>query len=295
VSRRNLRQSPTWGVLGLNGWRGWVNLRTLHGYVYLRWQHWYAAFLLHRVNPVGGNRARRWLSQRYHGKVLAPELARRVIQLDREILSQDLERVIPYPMARQIVLTAPPRLVAYECACRQARAHPCQPTQVCLFVGDPIAAFMLEHHPQQARELGRAEALELLEAEHARGHVHTAWFKEALGERFYVLCNCCACCCAGIQMMKQYNVPFLAPSGYVARLEPSRCRGCGRCLEVCAFGALRLEARTLRVDAQVCMGCGVCADRCPAGALTLELEPRRGQPLCIDARPVLGGHPVCSA
>ncbi len=142
---------------------------------------------------------------------------------------------------------------------------------------------MLEHHPGDARELSRDEALALLADEHARGHVHTAWFKEALGERFYVICNCCACCCAGIEMLRRHRVPFLAPSGYVARLDRDTCTGCGLCAACCAFAAIQVEAGQPRVDSQTCMGCGVCVDGCPARALTLVREPQRGMPLDVGA------------
>jgi ferredoxin len=150
---------------------------------------------------------------------------------------------------------------------------------------------MLDHHPREARELGRAEALALLAAEHARGHVHTAWFKEALGERFYVICNCCACCCAGIEMMRRHGVPFLASSGYVARLDADRCRDCGRCATVCAFAALGPDEGRPQIDPETCMGCGVCVDTCPAGALSLALEPRRGTPLRPDDLAVPAARP----
>jgi tetratricopeptide (TPR) repeat protein len=49
--------------------------------------------------------------------------------------------------------------------------------------------------------LSPAEAVEILEAEHRRGHVHAAYFKDACLDRFYVICNCCKCCCGGIDAM----------------------------------------------------------------------------------------------
>jgi hypothetical protein len=39
-----------------------------------------------------------------------------------------------------------------------------------------------------------AEALDLLRAEHERGHLHSAWFKDVMLNRFYAICNCCKCC-----------------------------------------------------------------------------------------------------
>ncbi len=265
-----------------SGWLRLFHLRVLHGYLYLRWQHLYAWIALHIVEPLAWNRLRRWYAARYHAKVLSHDQARRIVRVDRPIPLQDLERVIPYRTARHIVLTARPRLVAFECACRHARRHPCQPTQVCLFVGDPGASFMLEHHPRDARELTRQEALELLDAEHDRGHVHTAWFKAAMADRFYVICNCCPCCCAGIQVMKSSGAPFLASSGYEVEFDPELCANCGRCVEWCPFEAIHAAPDRPRIDAAACMGCGVCVDHCPAGALTLRRAPGRGTPLEVE-------------
>lgn len=88
-----------------------------------------------------------------------------------------------------------------------------------------------------------------------------------------------------------YNVPSWA-TAFVHRLArvrpqlfPSKCVGCGRCVEVCPAGAISRQSqpldsrgRTRRVlarppvfDLDVCVGCLCCVEVCPVGAL----EPRR--------------------
>ncbi len=62
-------------------------------------------------------------------------------------------------------------------------------------------------------------------------------------------------------------------SGIVARVNERLCRGCGRCVEVCKFGAPSLVerasgARVARVNPVMCKGCGACAAACPTGAMT---------------------------
>jgi len=62
--------------------------------------------------------------------------------------------------------------------------------------------------------------------------------------------------------------------GKRARIEPDQCTGCGKCREVCRFGAVspdgpansRLE-KTFRIDPIACEGCGVCAWFCPEKAI----------------------------
>ena len=46
-----------------------------------------------------------------------------------------------------------------------------------------------------------------------------------------------------------------------------QCSGCGRCIQVCNAGAIRLAAGTNKVvSAGTCQGCGKCCAVCPSGA-----------------------------
>ena len=61
-------------------------------------------------------------------------------------------------------------------------------------------------------------------------------------------------------------------SGVVARVNEALCRGCGRCVEICPFGAPTLVEGAsglpvARVNAIMCKGCGACASVCPTGAM----------------------------
>lgn len=193
---------------------------------------------------------------------------------------RDLEQVIPYRLARNLVLHGPPDIAVFECPCRATRAQPCQPTQVCMIVGQPFVDFILEHHPQQSRRITQNEAVELLRAEHERGHVHAAYFKDVMLDCLYAICNCCKCCCGGIEAMTKYGVPMLASSGYVAQVDYARCTACGDCNDVCPFGALSLDKRG-EVNWKKCMGCGVCVERCMCQAVTLVRDARKGVPLDV--------------
>lgn len=119
------------------------------------------------------------------------------------------------------------------------------PLDVCLIVGEPFAEFVIEHHPHQ-------EAIAILAAEDERGHVHHAFFKDAMLGRSYAICNCCSCCCGAMQA-HQNGAPMLAPSGYVARLEAGLYLGCGTCQDYCHFGALSLGALMAMIDPSLCM------------------------------------------
>ena len=277
---RPLRPS-SWKAMQKSGLRRFLNFSVLHGYIYGRWTNQYISLSINYILPRLGQRGRKWCSDRYHSKVLTQEQAEAIITLAQEIPLRDLEQIIPYPMARDLVLQGPPDVAIYECGCRHARANPCQPTQVCMVIGQPFVDFVLEHNPQSSRRLTQNEALELLRAEHERGHLHSAWFKDVLLDRFYAICNCCKCCCGGIEAMTKYGIPIMASSGYVAEVKKDLCTACGNCVDACPFDASSIREESSVVEWEKCMGCGVCVGQCSNQARVLMRDQRKGMPLDV--------------
>jgi len=270
--------TPGGGGGGGGSRRGGV-LNALHGYVYGRWPYQYIDFCVHKLLPrMRSPRLKQWWADHYHGKVLPTELACAIIKLDHDIKRTDLEQVIPYPIARDILLSGSPKVTLLECPCRHARENPCQPTQVCMVVGG--GDFTLEHLPQRSRRVTQDEALAVLHAEHERGHVHTAYFKDACDHKFYAICNCCSCCCGGLEAMVKHDVPMVASSGFVAEVDELGCIACGDCEAACPFEAVKLNGRAQVIWAK-CMGCGVCEGLCETGAMTLVRDERKGIPLDV--------------
>jgi len=53
--------------------------------------------------------------------------------------------------------------------------------------------------------------------------------------------------------------------------DKASCIGCGKCLNVCKYGAIS-KSESLLIDHRKCVGCGDCATSCPTRALTLKGE-----------------------
>ena len=272
----------------------------LHGYIYGRWPYLYIGIgkgdhpLSKRFAPAFG-----WINKliakrkpdelpqtgigfadTYHGKTIPLETASRLVSIDEEVRIPDLEQVIPYKRARSIILQNPDHIVALDCPCRMAKPAPCLPLDVCLIVGEPFASFVHEHHPDHSRRITREEAVAILQAEDERGHVHHAFFKDAMLDRFYAICNCCECCCGAMQAQRN-GTPMLASSGYISHVDTDLCLGCGDCTEYCQFHALEVVDGMNHVIYEKCMGCGVCTSKCEYGALSLVRDDAKGLPLEI--------------
>ena len=61
-----------------------------------------------------------------------------------------------------------------------------------------------------------------------------------------------------------------------------RCVRCGKCVKVCATGAIMVDEDIFRVDSSRCNGCGQCVERCRQEALSLRYSGE--EPFGIEPR-----------
>lgn len=223
----------------------------------------------------------------YHAKIVKLQDAIKLVTQKEDVNISPPETVMPFKIARDIILHHPDSIAVGTCPCRAASPNSClpPPMEVCLFLGDPYASF-IAHHNQQYRKISQEEAVKVLEFSHEKGFVQCAYFEKAAGNRLDAICNCCDCCCLGIKMWNLLDgtVPILAPSGYVSEVNDD-CNGCGICAEnTCRFHAISMDedGQKAVINIHKCMGCGVCEDVCPTGALSLRREPSKGDPLDIE-------------
>ena len=216
----------------------------------------------------------------YHGKVMQLDSAKKLVSVNRQIQLTNLEHVIPYSLARDLIISKSNPLILLECPCRASYEKPCLPLDVCIVMGDPFVRFVAEHHPDRSRLIDKHEAIDVLTAEAERGHVHHAFFKEAVMGRFFAICNCCACCCGAMQAQRN-GIPMLASSGFVSAVNNAECTGCGTCAKYCQFNAINIDDIAV-VDPSLCKGCGVCESRCPRHAITMQRDFNRSAPLDLD-------------
>ena len=232
---------------------------------------------------------RNHISETYHGKVVRLDDAAKFITIKKNIELKDLDQVLPYRHAKDIILKNPQNIVVYDCPCRGQKSNPCEPIDVCLIVGDPFVDLVRMVQPFRSRRITSEKALMILKEEDQRGHVHTAWFKTVMLNRFYAICNCCKCCCLGMKFMLEYNMKTVLPSGYRAVIGED-CVGCGECAKYCQFDAIEIisisingkKKKKSKVISERCFGCGICESKCGKENISLILDAENGIPLNIE-------------
>jgi ferredoxin len=138
---------------------------------------------------------------------------------------------------------------------------------------DKLPRFIPE---KEKYHLSREEAIERFRKHNKKGYIGTIWF----GPYPYInnLCSCETPECAGLRPRLDFGIMSIYKAEYIIDMRQELCKGCGRCISACQFGALSYDHALDRVivDYEKCYGCGVCRHVCPTGAL--ELIPRTAFP-----------------
>jgi NAD-dependent dihydropyrimidine dehydrogenase PreA subunit len=178
--------------------------------------------------------------------------------------------ILPYDDVKKIILEARHFRVR-GCICRVQQDMLGE--RKCDF---PVDSCLMLSHRQRAPEpddLSREQALRLLDETEEVGLVHTV--SNTIHGLSYV-CNCCGCCCGILRGITEWGVDnSIARANYLARIDRSKCTGCGVCRERCQVGAISEAGGEYAVIRDRCIGCGLCVSTCPAEAI--ELERKRDQ------------------
>ena len=107
----------------------------------------------------------------------------------------------------------------------------------CIAVGD-IALYSIETQ-KDGRFITYDEAMEILQRAEDEGYVHQ--ITNIDGEnKIFGICNCAVGVCNALRTSQLFNTPNLSASAYTAESDPEKCVACGKCVETCPAGAVRL-------------------------------------------------------
>lgn len=127
------------------------------------------------------------------------------------------------------------------CSCRISRAklgEGCgdDPENWCIAIGD-MADYIVE--TGRGEYITCEEVLDILKQAEDNGFVHQ--ITNIDGEnKIFAICNCNVNVCNALRTSQLFNTPNLSRSAYVAKVEKEKCVACGRCVEHCPAGAVKL-------------------------------------------------------
>ena len=144
------------------------------------------------------------------------------------------------------------KYAASPCSCRMSRSvmgEGCGDNweDWCIGVGD-MADYLVETN--RGHYITYDEVLEILQRAEDNGFVHQ--ITNIDGEnKIFAICNCNVNICNALRTSQLYNTPNMSRSAYVARVESDNCVACGRCVEYCPAGAVKLGQKLCTKQGEV--------------------------------------------
>lgn len=197
------------------------------------------------------------------------------------ILSRENElEIMDYDRASNMIKDSKHMTVSM-CFCRHKKEHlgeSCYaPMETCITFGN--AAYTLSKHGY-GRAIDVSEGLEILNMAYDYNLVQCG---ENVRNGSVFLCNCCGCCCEGMEAIKKFG--YLMPiqtTAFIPSIVSESCVGCGKCVKVCPIDAMKIDPVTKKAvnDEDICLGCGVCVRNCYRNSIFLK---NRGKQIITPA------------
>ena len=142
------------------------------------------------------------------------------------------------------------KYAASPCSCRASRKtyeEGCADdfNDWCIAVGD-MADYVVETQ-KGGRYITKEEALEIFQKAEDNGFVHQITNIDG-EDKIFAICNCNVNVCYALRTSQLFNTPNMSRSAYRAHVTTENCVACGRCVEHCPAGALKLGQKLCKAD-----------------------------------------------
>ena len=152
------------------------------------------------------------------------------------------------------------KYAASPCSCRRSRLthdEGCadDPEGWCVAVGD-MADYVVETQ-KDGRYISKEEALDIFRQAEENGFVHQITNIDGK-DKIFAICNCNVNVCYALRTSQLFNTPNMSRSAYIAKVEKQNCVACGKCVETCPAGAVKLGQKLCDKE-----GCEITYPRMP--------------------------------
>ena len=114
----------------------------------------------------------------------------------------------------------------------------------CIAVGD-MADYVVQ--TQRGEYITYDEAMEIFKKAEDNGFVHQITNIDG-EQKIFGICNCNVNVCNALRTSQLFNTPNMSRSAYVAAVETEKCVACGRCVDNCPAGAVKLGQKLCTKD-----------------------------------------------
>lgn len=140
----------------------------------------------------------------------------------------------------------------WPCQCRLTRQHNGMntgddPEGWCVALGD-FADYIVETN--RGRYADYDEVMEVVRKADENGFVHQVTNIDGW-DKVFIFCNCNVNSCLALRSSQYYNAPNLSRSAYVAHVDKKSCVACGKCVEKCPAGAVKLGQKLCTKDGEI--------------------------------------------
>jgi len=138
------------------------------------------------------------------------------------------------------------------CSCRNARRLYGEGSgeiqdDCCIGLGD-FATYLVE--TGKGRPITKQEALEICQRAEDNGYVHQVTNIDGQ-DKIFGLCNCDLGVCFALRTSQYFNTPNMSASSFRAHVNKENCVACGKCVEVCPAGAVKLGQKLCTKNGEV--------------------------------------------
>ena len=189
--------------------------------------------------------------------------------------------MLPSNILKEMIMKSKYHVIMDSCICRVSNDCKDYPKKLgCLFLGrgskrispklgKVVSPYEAMEHVDKCQEAGLVHII-------GRNKIDSVWLNTGPKEELLSICACCPCCCLWKMtpdLPEHIGKSFSKMEGVELKLDKTICVNCGECMkDMCFVEAISVENGKASIDMIKCRACGRCVEICSSGALRIQME-----------------------